>query len=117
MSNLSDFATTTATVCAAIVGIGAAAAVLIRLGRWAYAETDRRHRLDRIADLEPALAQVVYQLSPNNGESVFDRVTTMATVTLPDLLDRFVPIESYVVELKARDRRRLREPEGGSPVE
>lgn len=109
MPPLEQFATTTAAVCAAIVGIAAAAAVVIRLGRWAYAETERRHRLDSIVDMGPSLEKVVHELSPNSGESMFDRVTTMATITLPDLLDRFVPVEAYVHELKARDRRRLRE--------
>ena len=110
MPTIVDIATAVAAVCAAVVGIAAASAVVVKLGRWAYAETKRRHRLDRIADLEepltqvasiapqlqqvadlsPALEQVVHELSPNSGTSLFDRVTSMA---------------AYVEELKARERR------------
>lgn len=100
-----EAATAIAAVCGAVVGIAAAAAVIVRLGRWAYAEVDRRHRLDAVVALGPALEQVAYQLSPNSGESLFDQITHVSKVALPELVERVVPIEAYVEELKERELR------------
>lgn len=102
---ITEFATTVGAVCASIVAVAAAAAVIMRMARWAYAETHRRHRLDRIANLEPMLQKVAKELSPNSGTSLWDRVTHLATEALPELSGRVENVEAYVEELKAREQR------------
>lgn len=105
MENVVDLSAAVAAVAIAIVAVAGAGAVAVKAWRWAYAETHRRHRLDRIAALEPVLKQVAYQLSPNHGESVFDRITHLTTEAFPELVGRVVNVEGYVNELKEREQR------------
>ncbi len=105
-ATVTEAATTVAAVCGAVVAVGAAAAAVVRMGRWAYAQQNRRHRLDEIVALAPKLEKVVHELLPNSGHSLHDRVTHLTTEAFPELSERVVNIEGYVDELKQREQRR-----------